>query len=230
MTTIKTLISAVALIAASTVFAETKGVCPLFPKGEESGPGVIGKRYADAGLGIIDVTDTSHNVYGIGIGGNLPVCNGLDLNGGYSYSGFNEYPYSDRTHNIGGNAVLYKTIEDGIKPFITAGLGYTFFDANLDTDYARKYNLRNHYGVDYANWNVGFGAEFPYKWVSVIPSVTYHDDFQASRNSHQYFVYGAEVNSWITPKVAVYVSVNWYDSQHIGNRNWGGGAGVRVRF
>ncbi len=230
MTTIKNLISAVALIAASTVFAQSTDTCPLFPKGEESGPGVIGKRYAEAGFGLIDEAHTSHNNYGAYIGGNLPVCKGLDLNGGYSYNWFDQDPYSRRSHNIGGNAVIYNTIEDGIKPFITFGLGYAFFDENLDAGFAQTYGLRNHMGSNYANWNAGFGAEFPYKWVSVIPSVRYHDDFRTSSKSGQYFVYGAEVNSWITPKVAIYVSVDWYDRQHIADRTWGGSTGVRVRF
>jgi len=227
MTTIKTLIGAIALIAASTVFADT---CPLFPKGEESGPGVIGKRYAEAGVGFIDEAHTAHNTYGVSLGGNLPICKGLDLNGGYSHSWFDYNPYSNSSHNLSGSAVLYQTFEEGIKPFIAPSLGYTFFDENLDASYARKYNLRNHHGVDYAYWGLTVGAEFPYKWVSVIPTISYNDDFRSRSKSSQYFVYSTEVNTWITPKVGLYVSVSYYAMQHVAIQTWGGGAGVRFRF
>ncbi len=229
MTTIKTLISAVALSAASTVFAE----CPLFPKGEESGPGVIGKRYAEASLVLIDAKATTRNTYGTNLGGNLPVCNGLDLNGGYSYSALN---HSDpdigalRKHNIGGSAVIYNTIEEGIKPFVSFGLGGAFSDRNFDVGISKKNNRRNHISSNYGTWNVGIGAEIPYKWVSVIPSITYNDDFRTNSKSEQYFVYGAEVYSWITPKVAIYVSASWYDQQHVADRNFGVGVGARLRF
>jgi hypothetical protein len=230
MTTIKTLISAVALIAASTVFAQSTNTCPLFPKGEESGPGVIGKRYAEAGFGLIDEPHTAHNYYGVSLGGNLPICKGLDINGGYSHSWFDYSPYSNSSHNLGGSAVLYNTIEDGIKPFIAAGLGYTFFDENLDAEFARVNNLRNHLGVDYAYWSVTVGAEFPYKWVSVIPTISYNDDFQGKSQSSQYFAYSTEVNTWITPKVGVYVSVSYYARQHVPVQTWGGSTGIRFRF
>ncbi len=231
MTTIQKLIGVMALIAASTVLTQAANTCPLLtlPKGED-GPGVIGKRYVETGIGFWDEAHTSHNTYGTGISANLPICTGLDLSGGYSYSWFNRDPFTSKQHNLGGSATFYNTAEDGIKPFVSLGLGYTFYDENLDKGWVFANDRKNHHGTDYVNWNATVGAEFPYKWVSVIPTITYNDDMRRTKKSTQSFVYSTEVNTWITPRVGIYASVSYYAAQHISSQTWGGGLGVRVRF
>jgi opacity protein-like surface antigen len=229
MITVKSLIGAVALIAASTGFAQSSNTCSWFPKGED-GPGVIGKRYAEASFDLIDEAHTAHNTYGAGFGANLPVTEGLDVSGGYHYSWYNRTPLSVKSHNIDANATLYKTITAGVKPFISAGLGYSWQDTTLDDGWLFFSDNKNHHGQNFAFWGLTVGAEFPYKWVSVIPTITYQDDFLGKVKSTQEFVYSVEVNSWITRRVGIFVSGSYYDQQHAHSRTFGVGTGVRVRF
>jgi len=229
MTTIKTLISAVVLIAASTGFAQSSNTCSWFPKGED-GPGVIGKRYADVGFDVEDVQHTSHNAYQTSIGANIPVTQCIDISGGYSYSWFDYKPQHNTDHAIGGSIKLYKTIEDGVKPFISAGLGYSWFDEKLDNPWYFNSNRKNHHSQDKATWRGSVGAEFPYKWISVTPTISYDDDFEGTTKSSQAFVYGVRTDSWITPKIGIYFGVSYVTWQHSPSHDWNYSVGARVRF
>ena len=228
MTTIKTLISTVALIAASTVCAQSSNTCSWFPKGED-GPGVIGKRYAEASFDVTELRHTAHNICDAGISANIPVIQGLDVSGGYNYAWYNlptyghgPSSYRARAQSINANATLYKTIEDGVKPFISAGLQRSWQDLNGPYSYHSAYNV--------TSFAVTAGAEFPYKWVAVIPSINYQDDFKRSAESSQSFSYAVEVNSWITKKIGVYVNASYSAWQHSSYDQLSYGAGVRVRF
>jgi len=236
MTTIKTLIGAVALIAASTGFAQSCNTCSWFPKGDDD-QGVVGKRYAEAGFGVTEISHTAHNICDTGIGANIPIIRGLEIGGGYNYSWINvpyySYDYAtenyvrrsdDRitTHSAQGHARLYSVIADGIKPFISAGLERSWADLHGADGYHDAYNR--------TSWLVGAGIEFPYKFVSVTPTIAYKDDFKRSIESSQSFTYGVEVNSWITPRIGAYISLAYLDWLHTSYYNWVYGAGVRARF
>lgn len=216
MTTIKTLIGTVALLTASTVFAQT-GSCVLFPKGDTEGQGNIGRRYAEGYLGLSDVRGTGTNTFSTGIGANVPLCTGIDLNGGVGYTSFKPDDVSTTLTTIGGSAKLYNMVEDCVKPFIEAGLGLTVGD------------VRDH-STNWINWSVGIGAEFPYKWISVTPSISYHDDLRHNGASKQSLNYAVDFNSWATPQVGVYAKVAYVDVRHDGANSLGLTAGLRVRF
>jgi len=230
MTTIKTLISTVALIAASTVFAQTSNTCSWLPKGDEYGQGVIGKRYAEAGFNLQHTKHASDNAFDTGISANLPVVEGLDLNAGYSYSWYNPSPIKYTTHAIGSSVTLYKTVEDGVKPFISAGLGYSWLNEDLDAGYYFFSNGKNSRSRNFATWGFAIGAEFPYKWFAVIPTIGYSDDFQKSSYSSQQWTYRVEVNSWLTSKIGVFASAAYIDTFHSSVTTMDYGIGVRVRF
>jgi len=216
MTTIKTLIGTVALLTASTVFAQT-GSCVLFPKGDQDGQGTIGRRYAEGYLSLQDVRGSSDNVFGGGVGGNLPLCCGIDLLGDINYTSYKPDNFSTTLTNFDGSVRLYNKVEDDVKPFIQAGLGMTFGD------------VRDH-STNWINWSVGVGAEFPYKWVSVTPSISYRDDFRHSGASTQSLNYAVEFSSWATPQVGVFAKVTYVDVRHDGANATGLTAGLRVRF
>lgn len=216
MTTIKTFVGTVALLAASTVFAQTSS-CVLFPKGDEDGQGTIGRRYADGYLSIQDVRGTTTNVYGGGGGANIPLCSGIDLNGGVGYTSYKPDDFSTTLTTLGGNVKFYNKAEGGVKPFVTGGLGMTFGDVNS-------------HSTSWVDWNVGVGAEFPYKWISITPSITYHDDFRHNGVSTQSLHYAVDFNSWATSQVGVYAKVVCIDTWHDANPAFGLALGVRVRF
>lgn len=216
MTTIKTFIGTVALLAASTVFAQT-GSCVLFPKGDEDGQGTIGRRYAEGFLSFQDVKGTSKNVFGGGVGGNLPVCTGLDFLGSVSHTSFKANDLSTTLTNFDGVVRAYGKVEDDVTPFIQAGLGMTFGDV-LD------------HSTNWINWNVGVGADFSYKWASVTPTISYSDDFRHTGASSQALTYAVEVNSWATPQIGVFAKVSYVDVRHDGANGTGLTAGLRVRF
>lgn len=227
MTTSKILVSILALFAASTAFAQTSDSCTWFPKGDEDGQGILGKRYAEAGLQFENMRHTSHSVYGGGINANVPIIQGVEVTGGYDYSTYNLPTWTGEsahihTHTIGGSVQVFNTIEDGVKPFISFGLYREFRDASGMWNQFVKANR--------TEWDIGAGVEVPYKWVSIIPSLSYSDDFKKTSESSQALVYRLEVDSWLTRRFGVYANVAFNDVAHSSQDVWTYGGGVRVRF
>lgn len=216
MTTIKTLIGTVALLAASTVFAQS-GSSTLFPKGDEDGQGTIGRRYGEGYLSLQNVSHSSDDIFGAGVGGNLPVCKGLDLIGGVGYTSYKPDDWSTTLTNLDGSVRVYNKIEDDVKPFLQAGLGLSIGD------------VRDH-STNWINWSVGVGAEFPYKYVSITPSITYRDDLRHRGPSTQSMNYAVDVNSWATSQVGIFAKVVAIDIMNDANIELGLTVGVRVRF
>jgi|GEM_PF-2061573 len=229
MTTIKTLIGTVALAAVSTCFAQTSNSCSWFPTGED-GPGVIGKRYADVGFGVQDNSHDSKNTYGVGIGANIPLIKGLDFDAGYSYDSYRHSPVKEHWNDISTGIKLYNTVENGVKPFISAGLGYSWLNEKLDDDWYFISTGKNSRSQGKATWGASVGAEFPFQWISVTPTISYHDDFERTANSDQAWAYGVHANSWITRKVGVSLGVSYVAWQHSSNQAWDYSTGVCVRF
>jgi hypothetical protein len=239
MTTIKTFICTAALCVASAAFAQSSNTCSWFPKGDEDGQGTIGKRYVDAGLSAESLRHTAHNIGGANLGVNLPLTSLIDISGGYDYNWENipvyNWWYNNNegysveksnihlhNHRASSNITFYNVIENGIRPFVSVGLERNWTDSS---------GAFGNYAAETRNgWNVSAGAEFPYKWISVTPRVSYQDDFKTSSRSFQAWGVGAEVSAWITHKIGAYVNVTFYDTLHTADDNWVIGAGVRFRF
>jgi hypothetical protein len=230
MTTIKTLISTVVLLSVSTVFAQSSSTCTWFPKGDEDSQGVIGKRYVEAGFDLQNVQHTSHNAYDANISANIPIIKGIDISGGYSYGWYDRKPLHQDYNDIGTSVKLYKAIEDGVKPFISAGLGYSWFNEKLDSGWYFTGNGKNSYSHNSATWGASAGVEFPYKWISVTPRIGYSDDFSTTSKSTQAWRYGVTASSWITSKIGIYGEAAYVAWQHTPAHDWVFGAGVRVRL
>jgi hypothetical protein len=229
MNTIKNLISTVALLAASTLFAQNSNVAPWFNKASEDGPGVIGKRYVDAGFGLQDPQEYSDVAEAYGLAVNVPLNRNLDVGLSYSYSTLNYTPQGAlpgeaidaNSHSIGTYATVYNTIEKGIKPFLSVNLG---------TSASSRDFMGGDHGTNYQWWGLSAGAEFPSKWVSVIASLSYDDDFKRSEFSNQSWTVKTEVNTWITTKIAGYVGFAYTDPAHNYVNSWTYTIGARLRF
>jgi hypothetical protein len=100
----------------------------------------------------------------------------------------------------------------------------------LDAGWYFLQNGKRSYSHDKATWGTSVGAEFPYKWISVTPRISYDDDFERTAKSDQVWQYGVSINSWITPKIGVYAHVTYVAWQHSTDRDWVYGTGLRVRF
>ena len=233
-TTTKFYIGALALLATSSLFAQQGGsCCTWFPKGDDDSQGVLGKRYAEAGLLFEDIRHTSHNLYGAGLGANVPVLKNVDLSVGYEYGTYNipTYSYASGTrvgdmhvhnHSVGGSLQVFNEIEDGVKPFVSLGLYRDLRDSSGP--------LNNIYAANRTEWDAEIGAEIPYKSFSLIPSIKYSDDFKTSSQSFQTLTYSLEGNSWLTRRFGVFARIAFSDVMHSSQDNWDYAAGIRVRF
>jgi hypothetical protein len=229
MNTIKTLISTVALLTASTLFAQNSNVAPWFDKKGDDGPGVIGKRYVDAGFGVQDPQEYSDVAETYGLSMNVPVTRNLDAGVSYSYSTLNYTPYGAlpgqslnvKSNSLGAYATFYNTIEKGIKPFLTANLGTTA---------SSRVFMGTDHGTNYQWWGFSAGAEFPAKYVSLIASLSYDDDFKRSEFSNQAWTVKTEVNTWITTRIGVYVGIAYIDPMHNFVNSWNYTIGARIHF
>lgn len=230
MTTIKTLISTVALFAAATVFAQSGSQSIWFPKGDDYGQGSIGKRYAGASFSIDNPHGYTDLGYGTNIGVNIPVVNHIDVSAGVGYSWLNyNYPsyyygpieIDQKYTSLNASVTIYNTIENNIKPYIAFNVGQTF--AKLST---------NHVGhnTNFETWGAVVGAEFPYKWLAVDVSIGYDDDLMRPAYSGQDTFATARLSSWITEKIGVNVGVSFVRPMHNFEDSWVFDAGVRFRF
>lgn len=216
MTTLKTFIGTVALLAASTVFAQSDK-CELFPTGSTEGQGTIGRRYAEGYLSVQNVSHSSDDIFGIGVVGNVPFCKGIDLIGNLGYSSYKPDMWSTTLTSFEGAVRVYNSTEDDVKPFVQAGLGMSFGEVRDNS-------------TNWVNWSVGVGAEFAYKWVSITPSIVYRDDLRHRGPSVQSLNYAVEASSWANEKVGIFLKLTAVDVMNDRDVELNVTAGVRVRF
>jgi hypothetical protein len=218
-TQIKTLLAIATIVTGTTLLAQ-----PAQPSvSDEQFQGVIGKRHAEAGLGLQDVTEVDDVTYVAEVGGNLPLTSFLDLSARYSHRWAEGH--DDLSSDIfEGSATWYKVIDDGVKPFLSGAVGYRTDNFQTDT------SLRTIPDTSYGIWSVTAGTEFPYELISVTPTITYSDDFRNSQDSKQSLDYGVRIDSWATERVGVYLKVVYADSWRSNSNSWYLGAGVRVRL
>lgn len=215
-------------------------LCPILaraqtPATSETSQGTLGKRYAELDFAVADPSQTSDNVYGTSLGFNMPVTSYLDISGGYAYSRYKtEYPglyaYKSDSHSLGADLVFYKALSSGLKPFFSAGLGYSWATA--------KYESRSMwYGNgkaknDYATWNTSIGIEIPFRWIALTPSISYGGNFEGGDDS-QIWTYGLEASSWITRKVGIFAGVAYTEPRKnysFDAHMWSYGTGLRIKF
>jgi opacity protein-like surface antigen len=231
MKIIRTYIS-VGVLSASSV------LCPIIANAQtatasETSQGSLGKRYANLGFGIADPAHTSDNVYGTAVGVNVPVTSFLDISGGYSYSRFKTdepqyYTYKSDSHILNSEFVFYRKFAGGLKPFLSAGVGYSWLSSKIEghSDFPGNYKFKD----DLATWGTSVGIEIPFRWVALTPAIGYSGNFESSSN--QTWSYGLRVSSWITRKVGVYAGVAYSEPRHDfgDNHTWSYSTGLRIKF
>jgi opacity protein-like surface antigen len=155
----KIVVIASSLISAAA-FAQT-----ATPQTENAG--LLGKRYAEASFGWVDVNHSSSDAMAVGVDFNVPVHTNFDLGIGYAYS------WLEGGTNLG--SVLGADITgyyeyQSFKPFASLGLSQVWANRNID-------------GNQYVAWDVSAGVEHTVTdCVSLGVSISYADAFRSGDN------------------------------------------------
>ncbi len=146
---------------------------------------LLGVRYLEGGVGLLDVDRSDRNIYGLGAAINLPVEEHFDLKAGYGYSWL-ENNGGAYQHAVGANLVGYLT-ENEFRPFAQAGLGLVWQGGDD--------------GDDFAVWNVGGGLEYAINALTAVRvRVGHEDSFESGMDSNVSI--GAGVSHWFTDALA----------------------------
>jgi opacity protein-like surface antigen len=184
--------------------------------------GLLGQRYAEASVGLIDPHGISSNGFSGDLAVNLPVQTGLDANFSYSYDRFNTSfagtSLRSRDHTLGASLVGYNSFGN-LKPFFGAGLGYQWNRTKIGAFKTRD---------DDSLWALGTGVEIPCGTFTLTPKVTYQDGFKS--DSAAGFTYGAEAHTWFTKSVGGFADVTFSDPTGGGTQAWVYRIGARMRF
>jgi outer membrane protein W len=203
----------VALAAALTTQAQTVS---------SNNAGLLGQRYAEASVGLVDPHGTSDNGFSGNLGVNLPLQTGLDASFSYTYDRFHtDFAGTGAhlsAHTLGAALTAYSSFGN-LKPFFGAGLGYQWNRTKFGSFKTRD---------DNSIWALGTGVEIPCGTFTVTPKVTYQDGF--SSDSAAGFTYGAEAHTWFTRSVGGFADVTYSDPTGGGTQAWIYSVGVRLRF
>ncbi len=179
--------------------------------------GLLGAQYTELEFGVQDIKHVSPNAYSLTASANTAVVAGK-LDGGATYS-YSRIGGAVRGHSntIGGYFTAYAPM-NGVKPFISAGLGWEWSSYRfVGSD-------------DQALWSGAIGVEIPAGVVTITPRLSYADDFEGSRKSSQAWTYAVEANHWFSKSSAVFASIGKTDVRHSSNDSWNYSIGLRARF
>jgi len=201
MTNSKILLSALALAAASSTFAQTESA-PV-----ASSAGLLGERYAAASFIVEDFRNAGglDNAFGGGASTNLPLSANLDLGFGYAYERLSDGPIKFREHALSASLTPFVNVADNVKVFADATLGYAW----------AKFRGAGVNGSDNDGfWSLGAGAELALGARTALTGrVAYNDAFD--NGSEGSWAFTAGVNHWFTEQVAGIASVTFVESDSI---------------
>ncbi len=188
------ILAALAVVSVSA-FAQSEQVVAT----ENEGSGLIGKRYAAAGLGYIDVRHSSYNAFAAGAEYNIPVNQNIDVLTSFSHT-WGEGNEMNTVQDLNVTAVSYLT-QGAVKPFVTVGLGYAWTSFNDE-------------GL---NYNVGVGGEYLLcKRASLTASVDFSDGFRRRTQSDLEFSATVGVNYWASKNVVLKGDITLIETGHLG--------------
>ncbi len=203
MTYSKILLSALALAAASSSFAQTESA----PVTTSSSAGLLGQRY----VAITGLTEDFRNAggldnaFGANIGANLPLSANLDLGFGYGYERLSDGGLKYREHAISASLTPFVNVAENVKVFADATVGHAW---------AKARNFGTSASNDDSFWSLGVGAELGLGARTALTGrVSYNDAFDGNSQGSWAFTVGA--NHWFTEKVAGVASVTFVESDSI---------------
>ncbi len=201
MTHTKILLSALALAAASSTFAQTDSA-PV-----ATSAGLLGQRYAAASFIVEDFRNAGglDNAFGGSIGANLPLSANLDLGFGYGYERLSDGGVKYREHAISASLTPFVNVAENVKVFADATVGYAW---------AKARGFGGSASDDDGLWSLGVGAELALGARTALTGrVAYNDAFDSGSDGSWAFTAG--VNHWFTEKVAGIAGVTFVESDAI---------------
>lgn len=182
----KTILALSALVLAGVSYGQTTATAEPV--------GVLGQSYSEAHFGASDIQRYGKDQYGLGVALNQPITPYLDATAGYDYAWIRG---AGHVNGVSAGATAYKLF-NGVKPFVSAGIGY---------DWQRWGNGKD----DLFVWNAAVGVEIPASVVTITPRVVFSDDFRRPARSSQQTSYEVEANYWVSKKLAVFANVGYTD-------------------
>jgi hypothetical protein len=164
-------------------------------------PGLLGKRYAGAGLFIETVKESELDAGTALLGtGNFPIAANLDLAGYASYERFSDYSVRDK--RIGANLVGYRELEY-FKPFVELGVAGTWQSSTIGGR-----NYEKHDGI----YNGGLGVEAAVgRHTAVFLKANFNKYFDSDNGD--YWTYTAGLNTWFNDKIGGYASIAFNEGE-----------------
>jgi hypothetical protein len=206
---------ALGLLATGVGYAQTTAATPATTS--NAGYGLLGHRYTELSVGVADVKHYSQHGYSVGASANNPVIPGvLDAGAGYAYSWIRGGA-KGHANTIGTYATAYAPL-GGVKPFVSAALGYQWTSA--------KFGMGN----DEAIWGGAIGVEIPVGAITITPRISYSDDFEGTPRSSQAWTTSVEANYWFKKDSAVFGSIGHTDARRSPVDSWNYEVGLRARF
>ena len=179
--------------------------------------GLLGQQYTEISFGVEDVNGVDAYGQTASVTANTPhVAEHVDAGASYAYSwtgGVN----TGHANTIGIYGRSYRPMK-GVKPFLSAGLGWTWTNTTLGGSDNR--------GL----WGGSFGLEIPLGKFAVTPRITYADDFEGSSKSRQAWAWAVEANYWLSRGTGLFASVGYVDVCNSSNETWTYVLGLRGRF
>jgi len=199
--------AAALLLALSSTSLLTADEPPTHPTGQ------LGQRYIEVNVNranteIDGVGDIDNS--GIGVGISLPVVRDLfDIRLSYAFAGYED---SSIEAHQGKALVLFHHDLKGFKPFIGAGLGYTWVNEDMG---------------DSKGWMAGLGVEIPLGRFSLAPMVVYSGSLDSGASGGDWH-YELDANVWLTNRIAISAGLAYYKDGDL--EVTGANLGLRIRL
>lgn len=172
---------------------------------QPEGPaGLLGQRYVEADVSLVDLTGVSRNLYGFGIGVNWPMQPNIDVHYAYGYSWLEGDRKLDQHLFLGGATGYFS--EGPTRPFGTVTIGYqdhrtaggrTFWSAMGGVEHvaSSRMVLTGRFGYsddlksgDYGSWSVSAALAY-----SVNPRILVEPEVSLIEGGHIGFLVGVKM-------------------------------------
>jgi hypothetical protein len=164
----------------------------------ETTASLLGVRYVEAGLGVLDVRHDDRGAYSVGANVNVPVTANLDLAAGYSHNwAENNDSFYDNVVFVEATAYL---TEGAFRPFAVAGLGYIWEGSGDD---------------NYGAWRAGLGVEYSINATTAVTLEGSYSDTFEDRDAHA-FSGTLSLSHWFTSSVAGTIGATWFEYGDVG--------------
>lgn len=179
---------ALGVLFAGSAFAQDDA--PASATTPASSSGLLGKRYVEASVFLVDYQNAPDNGFGVGTAINVPLTAHVDVGATFQHN-WREGDRRDNFQDLTAYVTGYTTCGD-FRPFARASLGYEWWNPSDDPFY--QIDVGSEYLV---NERLSFSAQVSWS------------EFLASDWNGGAFAGSARANYWITPVMATSATVTY---------------------